>query len=450
MIRISKTNGRKARQWAEHGGTARCIAFSLSRLLMPIMLAMIELATIGSAFMLPSLMYGRTLATQNVMGFAAPNVPIVCASRSEPIGDILLNNVNAAYIQPNGNVLPSDRFMFGVNLQWEGRITNAASNNPTGVQADQPFALVDTVTIQGYHRIRKNQETFIVLRGPEIYELAKIYQTVAPYWVNAPSSGGSATSLSTTASATNDARFSLPILFVPECMPINKQIQYLLDAPNYDRLTMVVNFADDQNVFTYGTRTASTFTAFGSASGNPRIRITGLFAQAGPTLFANFVPGRVFRTVLENTTGDIVNTVAKSRQFNLDKGYLDRSFLIKTGVKSTAVNAGNNSYNSLSDTIYANITIYRGQNKLIRQWVDMFSLKQTDAAIKFSVLPDKGYALIEFAPHGVPAECLDTTGLVAGPTGDVDLFLQADTTGAANQAALCVQQVLRFTPSKAA
>jgi hypothetical protein len=451
-IRLSKStfllprdSKKKQRKFIEHGGTARTIASAYYKLTCILLYAV---SLLGAFALTPTALLARVSVLQPSCVLGA-GVPINCFDRSEFIGDISLNAQNTPFIQPNGNVMPSDRFIAGVNLEVEGRLTNAGSNNPSGTQKDHPFSLVDSVTVQGYHRIRKNQETFYVVRGPEIYQLAKIYETLAPYWVNTPSSGGSATTFTTTASATNDFRFMLPVFFPPEAMPVNKQIQYLLDAPNYDRLTLTVQWGDDQSVFTYGSRTASTFTAFGSASGSPRCRTTVLFAQSGPSLFANVVPGRVFRNFLETLTGDILNTVPNSRQFNLDRGYILRSVLVKTGVKSTAVNAGNSAYNSLSDTIYANVKVYRGQNKLIRWYVDFYTLKQVESMMNYSIQPDTGYGLIDFAKHGVPAEALDTTALTAGPIGDVDLFLQADTTGASNQGALIVQQVLRFTPSKA-
>jgi hypothetical protein len=442
---------RKARKFVEHGGQSRVIAgvglHFFARYFNFILgfFVLIALSAMGFAHMAP---FGALASVAAAGG--KTNVPIVTAARPEFIGDISYTGATSVGILPtNGGLVPGDRFMFGMILQMEGRITNAASNNPTGVTADQPFALVDTATISGYHRIRKNNEVFYQVRGPEIYELSKIYSTVAPYWNNVASSGGSTTQLSTTASATNDYRFALPIVFPPECLPIQKQVWFLLDCPNYDRLTLTLNFGDDLSVFTYGTRTAPTFTAYNSASGTPRCRVTGIFAQAGPTLFGNVVPGRVFRTIQENTTGDILNTKSASRQFNLKKGYLWRSALLKTGVKSTATTGNNSAYTSLSDTIYANIYLYRGTNKLIRLWCDYFGIKETDAQLNYASLPDKGYALIDTAPHGTPKECVDTSGLVAGPTGDVDWFLQSDIVGASNQAALILEQELRFTPTQA-
>src|SRR5947208_2721009 len=94
-----KCNRRKQRQWAQHGGTSRCIALAIA-----ILVSMIEVAISGIAgtLLLPTRVYARTLAMQSTFGFAAPNVPIVCASRGEWFGDILLTAVNQTYQQPNG------------------------------------------------------------------------------------------------------------------------------------------------------------------------------------------------------------------------------------------------------------------------------------------------------------------------------------------------------------
>lgn len=370
-------------------------------------------------------------------------------SRQEFIADISLSATNSVNMLPtNGGLIPNDRFMYGMFLQFEGRMTNPGSGNPTGTQADAPFSLLDTISIQGYHRVRGQNEPFINLRGPDLYNLDRLYTSHIPYVV--PNSQGApvfTVSLSTTASATNDIRFMLYLPFVPLQIPVQAQLGWLLDAPNYDTLKLTINYSDDKSVFT-GQTTAPTFSAFGSSTGNPRIRVQGQFALGGNSVFG-FVPGRVWRYFQENTSGDIVNTVTASRQYNIPRGNKIRGILIKTGVKSTTATAGNNVYNTLSDTIFTNLKVQRGLNKTIRYYQDFFGPK-TEIAHSYAMFAAQGYALIDFAQRGKLSEALDTVGLVAGPSGDTDLYVQADITGASNQAALFLVEELRGIPQRLA
>jgi hypothetical protein len=367
--------------------------------------------------------------------------------RTELIADISLSSINTNFTMPtNGGQIPNDRFMYGLRLQFEGRITNNAAG-PTGVQADAPFSLLESIVVEGFHRPRNQKETIYQIRGADARELCRIYSAHEPLVTPAPAFNASpASALNLAASGVNDIRFIIDLPFVPENLSPRQQIGWLLDAPNYDSLTLRIQFADDRSVFTGGT--AGTFQSFGATTGSPRLRVYGIFAMAGPEKFAGFVPGRIIRTFLENTSGDIVAAaVTQSRQFNFPRGYRIRSVLIKHGAKSALASAGNNVYNTLSDTIFTNIQVNRGLNRLIRRFGDMFMLKEETGFAFGALRPSTGFGLLEFVKHGAQSELFDTTGLVAGPTGDTDVALFADVTSAAGNAALFLVQEARYLPS---
>lgn len=370
--------------------------------------------------------------------------PFTASSRQEFIADITLTTTDTQYTLPtNGGLIPNDRFMYALWLTFEGRMTNAGSGNPTGTQADAPFSLIEQINVSGYHRVRGQNEPFVLIRGADLYNFIRIMTGQIPYVV--PNSAGAPTftiSLALTASATNDIRFTLMLPFTPLRVPIPEQTNWLLDAPNYDRLQLQVSYSDDKSVFT-GQTSASTFSAFGSTSGSPRIRVEGQFALLNQSAFG-FIPGRVWRYFQENTSGDITGsgTITNSRQYNIPRGNRVRNILMKTGVKSTTVTSGFNAYNTLSDTIFTNIKVQRGLNKSVRFYSDYFKI-QNETAHSYGMYPRSGYALIDFAQRGNLNEALDTVGLVAGPSGDTDLFVQADVAGAANQGALFLIEELR-------
>ena len=154
---------------------------------------------------------------------------LLTLSRYETIGTISLQNNNTQNMLPtNGGTLPNDRYMWALRLEFQGRVTNPASNGPTGVLADAPFSLIDSIIVQGFHRIRGAKEQFINIRGADLRELMKIYQSHTPYL--------SPSSLSTTASATNDIDFIVEVPFVPLKIKPSQAAQWMLDAPNYDQL----------------------------------------------------------------------------------------------------------------------------------------------------------------------------------------------------------------------
>lgn len=367
-----------------------------------------------------------------------PRPLVSTISRTEWIQDIQQTAQNVGLNLPtNGGTIPNDRFIHAIWLEWEGRITNAGANNPTGTQADGVTQLIDNFNIQGYHRVRGQQEQFLTMRGHDAYELSSIYSS--RFFTSIPAN------LSLAPNATNDIRFFIYVPLTPLGIALEQQIDWLCDAPNYDSFKLTVNVADDQNIFTYGARTAPTFSAFGSAGGNPRIRVHADFAQAGRSQFAGFVPARAWRYFVEDTSSAETSTTANARLINIPKGYRIRNFLLKTGTKSAAVASGNTAYATLIDTMLQNLKVFRGTNKVVRFYADQKMSRESGAQL-YSVTPDLGYSLIDFAPRGSWHEALDTTGLAAGPTGDTDVYIGADTTGAANQATLALFEELRGLP----
>jgi hypothetical protein len=351
----------------------------------------------------------------------------VTYSRMENIADIQVPQFDTVVSLPtNGGQLPNSRFMFGLMLQFEGRAVYAATG-PTGVLADGVQALMERIIVQGYSRPRAAQEQFINVRGSDMHIWDYLYTT----HLGLQTPAALATGLTT-----NDIRFNVYIPFTPLHLPIAQQAQYLLDCPNYDNLTLQIQMGDDFSIFTGQTAGAVAWHAFGLGTGNPRVRVSGIFAQAGPSMFQNVLPGRIWRYFFENTTGNIVAGAIGSREFNVPRGYTIRSLMLKTGTKATTTTAGNNVYSALSNTIYQNIQFLFGINRPIRYFVDMFNpQEQFCNNIGFTTAPPTGYMVIDFAQLGLQQECLNLSGAIAGPTGDIDTFIQADIpTGAANQA----------------
>ena len=378
----------------------------------------------------------------------APQAGFVCIDRQELIADIPINATNTIYALPtNGGLIPNDRYMFGLLLTVEGRMTNPVANGPIGVNAGGVLNLIENLTVQGTHRIRGQNEQFINLRGVDLFNLVRAQDGFHPMLY--PSSVGwpAWTQVLTPINEQfNDFRYHLWLPFIPMNTPSNAQMGYLLDAPNYDSLKLSLQFGDATSVFT-GQTTQPTFSAYGSAAGNPRVRVEGQFALGG-NFVQGYVPARTWRYFVENTSGDIVSANApNSRQYNIPRGNKIRSIYVKTGVRQTGQTAGLNPYATMSDDVFANIKIQRGLNKSIRFYPAQRSIKhETNEAYK--IWPADGVQLIDFAKRGRLIESLDTVGLIAGPSGDTDVYLQADVTGGANFGSLFLVEEIRGMPRK--
>jgi hypothetical protein len=290
------------------------------------------------------------------------------------------------------------------------------------------------------HRVRRQQELFYSVRGADAMYLQQLYT----------GADGAQTPITTLTQTAKDFRQFYLIVFPPERVPLSQQAAYLLDAPNYDNLVLTIFWGDGTSIFNPAATTAFAFAPFGGGAGAPRARIHAIFSSFGQGGAPGFVPARVWRYFTENTVQP-VTTQADARLFNINRGYTIRSLYYKQGTRAIAADpttAGVNVYNTLSDTILADIKVMRGTNKQIRNYIDLPSLSGYNSFILGQELgPSVGVGLIDFAENGDVLTALDTQGMVAGPTGDVDLFLQGTVVaGAANQACLMVTQEVRGVP----
>lgn len=366
-------------------------------------------------------------------------VPITALTRYEKIASIQLATKNQSYTLPTqGGQLPSDRFIHSLRLTFEGRYTNPSTNNPTALLADDLPALIERIVVEGYHRSRGMRERFIDIRGADLYRLNAIYHSLAPLCT--PALAGYVL----TADEANDIRFILDLPFVPERLPAYAQTGWLLDAPNYDALTLTIEYADENNFAVCPA--AIPATAFGSATGNPVLHVDAMYAMAGPSRFRGFLPGRVWRHYAEVTGSLMTTTATDVRLFNIPRGNRIRAMLLKSGTKATGVTAGNNSYATHVNTALDEIVIYRGINRINRHYRSYEQLME-ETVPRYGYRPPDGYGLIDWAANGLDREVLDARGLIAGPTGDVDLYLGADVTGAANKAALALYEEWRGFPA---
>lgn len=362
-------------------------------------------------------------------------VPITAFSRTEYIDAIPFSENTTQTLRTNGGLLPNDRFMAGLILEFRGRLTMPGATGPTAVQGDAHAAIIERVSIEGYHRVRRQQEKFVDMRGADLELLQRIYSPGT--LIKTP------TTISTTASATNDMIVQIFVPFTPQRMPVSVQQGYLLDAPNYESLKMTIQWGDFKSVVVPGT-TNATWSAHGSASGSPELRVYGCFAIQ-QARFANFVPGRIFR-YFQEVTGSIPTTAATGvRIYDIPRGFDIRAVTLKSGVKAVNTTAGNNSFASYSDFL-TELKLNIGLGKYVR-WYKDGNAVFADLATSYNLASRvTGLNPIDFAQYGNPGEVLSTRNMISGPNGNVDLYLQADVSAASNQAFVAMLEEWRYRP----
>jgi hypothetical protein len=362
-------------------------------------------------------------------------IPITALQRMEYIDSIPFAENTSQTLPTNGGLVPNDRFIHSLMLEFRGRLKMPGSSGPSAALADSIAAIIERVTVEGYHRIRRQQEKVIDMRGADLELEQRFYLPTRPIYT--PST------ISVTANADNDILLQLFVPFVPLRMNPVQQAGFLLDAPNYESLKLTVQWADFKNLVVPGTN-APTWSAYGSASGSPTLRVYGNFAQ-NAARFSGFVPGRIFRWFQEVTGSPVVTTANGVRLLDIPRGFEHRKVFLKTGTKATGASAGNNAFATLSDFL-TDIRFNVGLGKYIRRWLDGPAC-YADLVTSYN-LPSRiaGINIIDFASNGDLKEALNTRPWIAGPEGNVDVYLSGDVSGASNQALVAAFEEIRYRP----
>jgi hypothetical protein len=173
--------------------------------------------------------------------------------------------------------------------------------------------------------------------------------------------------------------------------------------------------------------TTFTFTAYGSASGNPTVDIYTLPVLMGTTLKDQILPGVISR-VATPLTGILQNAGNNVSLLNMQKQPTPRVYL-KSGT-STVVPA----FATLSDTNVSTLGVTLGGNRNVRNVVDVFVHKMQQCDV-YNRDPIQGYAVMDFIEQGNPdasypgqdigdGSTFALTGTVAGTTNGFGVVVQ--------------------------
>jgi hypothetical protein len=180
--------------------------------------------------------------------------------------------------------------------------------------------------------------------------------------------------------------------------------------------------------------TTITYSAYGSGSGSPSIAISSLPVLMGTTLKDQILPGVISR-VSTPITSAMQSAGTGVPLLNLQKQPTPRIYF-KQGV-STVTPA----FSSLTDTNVTTLGVQLGQNRNIRNAIDIFQHKLQQADV-YSRDLIQGYTMFDFMDQGNPDSAYPGQDIGDGAT----LQVTGNVTGVANAIALIVQEQVLQQP----
>jgi len=360
---------------------------------------------------------------------------------------------NAEHKLPGNQLMPGDKMIMGMHLEFSGRITISGANGPTATTADGIFGLIQQIRVEGFHRKRQKNEVWCNLRGSDLNALVRMCLGQVQYME--PSLGAPlyTQNMNIGANQVNDFKFSLYLPFAPLGIPFRSQLGFALDAFNVDQLTLIVKTADDKSVFS-GQTVTQPMTAYGSTTGSAKVDVSFDYALESETGLRNVSPGMVARyqsdlftdTDLQNN-GIVTNS---KRLYVPPKGNALTRVLMKTGVKA-AQTTGNDAFASYTDTCFSNIRFNLGSQRPIRRYATQLSMRNEIARAN-GLQPPPGFCMFDFirsldsTNNGQLSQALALYGMVAGSTANTDVYLEADVLGSTGLAASFIVEELRGVP----
>lgn len=330
--------------------------------------------------------------------------------------------------------LPLDKWMLGLLLEWTGRVAvTVATAGP--VLPEAPQSIIERFRIEGQHK-RLGQRDFYNVRGATAFEYASVYSGGRTLRTDL---GGLAAGL-----GTFDIRVFYLLWFPPEQVPLAQQIGYAIRGDDWKTLNLRLNFGDRTSLFDAAPGTSVvTFSAFGSGTGSPRVRvhtIRPLLADARDAIR----PALTHRTFVDLANNNVLvnSNLVDGFIASLKTGREYRSLLVKTGVRATAAppSAGVNVYTSLSDSIITRPFVkldgknirQPGDTHAMREWHDYINRRTTR----------QGYFLVDFVDAGDLRTAFQGQGL-----DERNKFeLHGDVTAAASQIGEVVETTLEGKP----
>jgi len=345
----------------------------------------------------------------------------------------LTNVINAVPNSPQTlkDGVPRDLPLTRLHLAFEGRVVLAGQTVAGNFFAEAIANLIQNVQLKGTKVTGGGSVTIINCRGAELHRYMRFLETYIPIGVDlsaVPGSGGTSfpAPLAATANGTFDFRAFFEIPIAPRFAMIKDEIEGILDPSIFSQLDVVVTFANTgttaiaanmTNLASGFTGTTAQFSAFGSASGTPIVRVMRFSPLAQGLPINKYHYTKLSKQVNINA---IAATANDTKITDLNSGnkvvrIMLRQYSQTAGVPGQIDQAAGVSLARVGDN--SNPGLFRvriklnGSEKFRSFWPDL--QEHNRVQYDFTTLFPQGYAVADFADRANMASIFDARGFGA-------------------------------------
>lgn len=345
----------------------------------------------------------------------------------------LTNVINAVPNSPQTlkDGVPRDLPLTRLHLAFEGRVVLASQTVAGNFFAEAIANLIQNVQLKGTKVTGGGSVTIINCRGAELHRYMRFLETYIPIGVDlsaVPGSGGTTfpAPLAATANGTFDFRAFFEIPIAPRFAMIKDEIEGILDPSIFSQLDVVVTFGNTgttalasnmTNLASGFTGTTAQFSAFGSASGTPVVRVMRFSPLAQGLPINKYHYTKLSKQVNINA---IAATANDTKITDLNSGnkmvrVMLRQYSQTAGVPGQIDQAAGVSLARVGDN--SNPGLFRvriklnGSEKFRSFWPDL--QEHNRVQYDFTTLFPQGYAVADFADRANMASIFDARGFGA-------------------------------------
>ncbi len=329
---------------------------------------------------------------------------------------------------PFTNGVPRDLPLTRLMAILEGRMTISAQTVAGTIFPEAPATLVRRIELRGTKATGGGQTTLVNARGEELNRITRFYHQYLPLGpdvADAAGAGGTAfpAPLAATANGSFDFRVAYMIPIAYDMASVEDESVSILDPSIFSQLDLFVSFGTGQANFVSGGTLTFALSAFGSATGNPVMRITRFSPLAVSHGFKDLINRFHVQTISkQKNLSSIGVTFNDTKIDDLNVGNRIRSVLLRQYQENTTVAGQMDVIAAANGALIgdnSNPGVFRWRVKVNggekMRWFNPDAREWNRQVYKqYSTLIPQGYTNLEFAQRGFPlSESFDLRGFGA-------------------------------------
>jgi len=312
-----------------------------------------------------------------------------------------------------------------LTIRWDGRITIAGANMAT-VFPEALQSLIQQIQLQGQHRVY-GALVPLQLTGSDVFAWPSLFKTrgcaiiINGVRVN-PLGVPNGLPLATFGNiGTYDIQVFWDIPLVP-VLPVAAKLNAIpflyMQSDWGDTLNLQLIMGDATSLGVLGGGGSVTFTALGSATGNPQFFVFTNYEILG-ALANQFTTAVTIRAIQQVPQGNITAASANSLKLAQLQKYKTLNAVLKSGTLAAGTSPGVSVFATLSDAIFEQTQI-RVDNKAIRNNLSNATYKEYLAFAFDAISQPQGYLPMSFVDSLNPRTAFDGDKVSSGSTYEVD------------------------------